>query len=210
MFNCKYCNKDCKNNGGLSVHEPFCKNNPNKIKRISSRFKYGPWNKGLTKETDIRLKYFSENLHQKYINGDIIPSWKGKHHTIEQREYMSKVTKRRHENGWDNKCGRAPKIKYHSDIAGDVTLDGSWELSVAKYLDERGIEWRRNKRRFKYVNLHNKESYYKPDFYLVNENIYIEVKGYETDLDRCKWKQFPKNETLKVWKKDDLLKLDIL
>jgi hypothetical protein len=36
----------------------------------------------------------------------------------------------------------------------------------------------------------------------------FEIKGYETELDKCKWSQFPKN--LIIWKKKDLQKLNIL
>jgi len=29
------------------------------------------------------------------------------------------------------------------------------------------------------------------DFYIESKNVYVEVKGYETDRDRSKWLQFP-------------------
>lgn len=213
MYVCKFCNKDCKNNGGLHAHEPYCKQNPNRIDRIVSllahRKKGIPaWNKGLTAETSEKVKQCKETYRKHFIEGKFVGSWVGKKHSEEFKQKMSEIAKKRHANGWDNQCGRAPKYKYHSDIAGDVTLDGSWELAVAKYLDKNKIDWRRKKFRFKYINLKGKEAYYNPDFYLVKEDLYIEVKGYETELDRCKWKQFPKK--LKVWKKSDLVELGIL
>ena len=33
---------------------------------------------------------------------------------------------------------------------------------------------------------------YFPDFYLPSLNLYVEVKGYETERDTAKWSQFPK------------------
>lgn len=64
--------------------------------------------------------------------------------------------------------------------------------------------WRRNTKRFPYLNLQNKISYYTPDFWVENFNSYLEVKGYTTDLDRCKWSQFTEN--LIVWTRSELIK----
>ena len=52
------------------------------------------------------------------------------------------------------------------------------------------------------MNLKNQISYYTPDFWVEELNGYLEIKGYETELDRCKWKQF--SETLTIWKKKEL------
>jgi hypothetical protein len=60
----------------------------------------------------------------------------------------------------------------------------------------------------RYFNLEGKISKYTPDFYVKNWYSYIEVKGYETDLDRCKWKQF--KYKLLIYDKNMLKKLSIL
>ena len=83
------------------------------------------------------------------------------------------------------KAGRCKKIDYESNIAGNVKLDGSWQLAVAKYFDKNNINWRRNTKRFKYYH-NNKTKHYTPDFYLVDTDQYIEVKGYITQLDKIK------------------------
>ena len=111
----------------------------------------------------------------------------------------------RYEQGWMPKAGRCKKIRYNSPIAGEVLLDGTWELAAARYMDQQGWNWNRNKIRFPYTNLKGKTSHYTPDFWVETWNTYIEVKGYETELDRCKWKQF--NEPLTVWKKDTILSI---
>ena len=54
--------------------------------------------------------------------------------------------------------------------------------------------------------LAGKVSYYTPDFWIEELKGYLEVKGYETDLDRCKWKQFP--EMLTIWKKEEIKNLE--
>jgi hypothetical protein len=114
----------------------------------------------------------------------------------------------RYEAGWMPKAGRCKKYKYVSPIAGEIYLDGTWELAVAKWLDEKQYNWTRNTKRFQYINLKGLMSHYVPDFWVEELGGYLEVKGYETDLDRCKWSQF--NETLVVWKRKDLKEFKIL
>lgn len=126
----------------------------------------------------------------------------GKPHSDEFKKFMSDFASQRHANGWDNKAGRCKKYKYHSEIAGEVTLDGTWELFTAQWLDINKFNWKRNKTRFQYTHWSGKTRYYTPDFWVEEFGGYLEIKGYETDLDRCKWSQFP--DKLIVWKKKDL------
>lgn len=114
----------------------------------------------------------------------------------------------RYEAGWMPKAGRCKKYKYISHIAGEVYLDGTWELAVANWLDKKEYNWKRNTTRFQYTNLKGTISYYVPDFWVEELNGYLEVKGYETNLDRCKWSQFPK--PLTVWKKSDLKAMKLI
>jgi hypothetical protein len=107
-----------------------------------------------------------------------------------RRKKISDSIKKRYENGWMPKAGRCKKIHYNSPYAGDVLLDGSWELECAKFLDEKNIKWNRNKNRFSY-KFENKDRFYTPDFFLIDYDIYLEVKGYITDKDLAKWKHFP-------------------
>lgn len=114
----------------------------------------------------------------------------------------------RYEAGWMPKAGRCKKYKYVSPIAGEVYLDGTWELAVAKWLDKKEYNWKRNTTRFRYTNLKGVISHYTPDFWVDELSSYVEVKGYETALDRCKWSQF--NQPLVVWKRAKLKELKIL
>jgi len=41
-------------------------------------------------------------------------------------------------------------------------------------------------------------------------NEHIEIKGYKTELDECKWRQFPVEEKLSVWHKKDLKRINII
>ena len=64
---------------------------------------------------------------------------------------------------------------------------------------QKEYNWKRNTKRFQYINLKGTISHYVPDFWVNELNSYIEVKGYETELDRCKWSQF--KDPLVVWKR---------
>ena len=66
---CKYCGKECKNKNSLVQHEIRCKCNPNKCNMdITPREGFNnkgrvAWNKGLTKETDDRVKNMVNHIH---------------------------------------------------------------------------------------------------------------------------------------------------
>lgn len=51
------------------------------------------WNKGLTKETDNRIKTTIETFNLKLHNGDFLPSFKGKHHSPETKKLLSEKQK---------------------------------------------------------------------------------------------------------------------
>jgi len=103
-----------------------------------------------------------------------------------------------------------PKYEYYSSRAGHIKVDRKWELIFAEYLDELGVRWERNKPRFPYINLKNRESTYCPVFFVYDWNEHIEIKGYKTELDECKWRQFPVEEKLSVWHKKDLKRINII
>lgn len=88
-----------------------------------------------------------------------------------------------------------------------IKLHGLWEVKYAKFLDENKISWRRPTEKFKYT-FEGKDSYYTPDFFLIEENLYIEIKGYKVSKDEAKWNQFPLK--LKVLRGKDLVKLGLL
>lgn len=58
---CKFCGKPCKNRNSMAQHEIRCGNNPNRI-TVNLDYNRSPWNFGLTKDTDDRVKKNSEAL----------------------------------------------------------------------------------------------------------------------------------------------------
>lgn len=225
---CDKCNKQLKTKGGLVIHLKKCKGPKIIVNKTCPKCKFeikanyekhlnycdgrGPrrsrpkvgfgWSKGLTKETDPRVKKISEGMKSSnYV-------YKSHIHTEETKLLLSNLMKERYESGWESTAGRCRKIEYESPIAGKIKVDGNWELRVAEYLDKLGINWIRNKKRFKYFNsLKNSYSTYCPDFYVKDWDIFIEVKGYKTELDEIKWSQF--NNKLEIWDKEKLKDLGI-
>jgi len=78
-------------------------------------------------------------------------------------------------------------IKPHWDKYKDTNMRSSWEIKYAKYLDKLGINWRYE---FKTFDLGN--TTYTPDFYLPNQDLYIEIKGWSSDVFIKKFKLFKK------------------
>jgi len=162
-----------------------------------------PWNYNKTYE-ELLGEEGAKELKKK-INNNRKNKPTGIANTVEKekirRQLISDSIKKRYENGWMPKAGRCKKIKYFSTICGEILLDGSWELLFAKWLDKNVINWIRNKNRFSYY-FDEKDRFYTPDFYIKDFDLYVEVKGYETEKDRSKWKQFPYK--LKVIKEDQI------
>jgi hypothetical protein len=224
---CKYCNKswkelelEFKSTGSKANHSRWCLLNPEskkyrknlekhnnvKLMQEAKILKYGQegWRKGLTKETDERVKKGGETLKKRYDSGELIGVFKNKHHTEETKNKMSKSKLELIKKGLFLKAGRCKKIKFNSIISGEFYIDGSWELKFCEWCDKNNIKIQRSGLRFEYIKPNGKTSLYHPDFKI--EDYYIEIKGYETELDRCKWGQFP--EKLIILRKEQIFNLN--
>ena len=86
----------------------------------------------------------------------------------------------------------------------EVWLDSRWEIEFIDILNFHNIKWKKNYSSFEY-EWESKKKRYIPDFYLEELNMWIEVKGWEREIDHVKWKDFP--EHLKIIRRIDLDKL---
>ena len=203
IFICSKCNLEIKSSREKHINSCNGLVPRRRRKNIQNKIKYEGWSKGLTKDTDDRINKISKSLKEKYKNCET-PK-----HTNETKKLLSKLMYERYKNGWESIAGRCKKYDYISIIAGNIKVDGRWEYVVAEYLDSLNINWKRNTIRFEYFNeIKNKISTYCPDFYLIDLDVYIEVKGYKTDLDECKWKQF--KYKLEIWDKSKMKELNLL
>lgn len=189
---CKYCQKECKNLNSLTQHEIRCDLNPRRI--IIKRNK---WTKEMKDNMSIIMKDRNTNKNRDWSaeSLDKISKWSKKFNkdywTDDKRNLHSDkmkdvVSKNQDSYSINNISGRVKNIEYN-----EFRLRGNWELSVAKWLDKNNIRWT-NKINGHTYTFKNRDHLYFPDFYLIDLDIFIEVKGYEREIDKYKWFYFPK------------------
>jgi hypothetical protein len=105
-------------------------------------------------------------------------------------------------NKWGGRCR---KLKYVSERFGEINIDGSWELAFCEWADKNSLDCRKNRKGFQYIKEDGSVSTYFPDFEPI-KNIFVEIKGYETELDKIKWSQF--SGILIIVRKNDIKNLD--
>jgi hypothetical protein len=189
---CKYCNKSCKNENSLRNHERLCKSNPNRQHIVSNFVDYNKKRKELSipgsnqfikaKQLGLEVPVVSDETKNKLsiaAKGRRYSDEYKKHHSIRMKRA---VLENPYSYSANNVSGRTPIIEYNG-----FYLKGSWELMVAKYLDKLDIKWTNKFDGIPY-EWNGSEHLYFPDFYLTEHDTYIEVKGYERERDRCKWR----------------------
>lgn len=80
--------------------------------------------------------------------------------------------------------GKSKQIPYINWLGYKMYLNKE-EIKVAKILDEKKLNWNRNRKGFLYLTQDGKHRKYYPDF-VINENEYIEYKGWVTS--EMEWK----------------------
>lgn len=182
---CEFCGKE-SNKFGIKNH----------IEIVHLKTRNG-WNKGLTKETDDRVKRNAEAVRLTMVGRP------GRPHTEETKK---KISISKLGNTFANK--RVDRQNYFNG----VRMDSKWEVGVAIYLTEAQIEWKYNEKGFK---LSDGRTYY-PDFFIYengNFNKLIEVKGYFRDENKIKFDLFCTNYSeisVELWDKHKLKELGII
>lgn len=159
---CKDCQREFNSRQATTSH--IFRTHTNNRKPLGGRQKgsHPAWNKGLTKETDLRV---AKNAEAVSIATRGRP---GRPHTEETKRLISR------QKSINNKGGRS---KWY-EVAGQK-VQGTWERNVALKFEELGIRWEKlktNRHTFDYV-MDGKTRCYTPDFYLQDIDTYLEVKG---------------------------------
>lgn len=149
------------------------------------------WNKGLTKENDDRvLKYSVSN------KGNC--SFLGKTHSDETKQKLSAIASA------NNRGGRS---KWY-DVSGQ-RVQGTWERDIGQKLTELGVLWMKVRTSWRYT-MDGKIRHYTPDFFLPNEEVYLEIKGYWWGDDKRKMdivqQQYPEKKII-VIEKSEFIKI---
>ena len=198
---CKYCGKEY-NKYGIHNHEIHCQLNPNRTPGKSNFWLHPETRKNsnqyIKAKEEGREIIISEETRYK-----IGSAFRGKHHSLQTKEKLKNIVNEKINNdNWHLSFSKARTIEYKG-----YKFQGSWEVTFAKYLDNLNIKWERPNKKFDYI-YNNDNHKYLPDFYLPDYNLYIEIKGYPTQRDFCKWEQFTDN--LDIYFGDDLYNLGII
>jgi hypothetical protein len=211
MYICKFCQNERKSANSLRNHERLCKLNSerqttwiqnNHAEAQVRRGKAGFLN-GASKAKLEGREFIVKESTRKLISIAVKNRDSEFHDDISKK--VSKTVQEKVKNGeWHTSLARNMHINYKGN-----DLHGTWELKYAQYLDGENINWIRNKDSFKYL-FDGKERYYTPDFYLIDSDEYIEIKGYKTEKDDAKWSQFPKHRKLIVLMERELKEKKII
>lgn len=181
---CRFCGKECKNNISLSGHERLCLKNPNR-NYVSHTIGCKPWNAGLTKSTDERIRQQGHHLSERYKNHELIPGFTGKKHSDETKRKLSEAMKLAQKEGRAHNIGECRWNNTHS-------WPEKWLIQVLKneccYVE--GIH---------YVTEYPFHRF-SLDFAFVNSKLCIEVDGKQHTTDKT---QIERDK-----RKDELLRED--
>ena len=161
-MNCKYCNSLRKNANSLCGHERLCKNNPDRdVSWFELHQPEKCWNKGLTKETDDRVKRNGEStsiaMKKLYSTGFRVLSQTQEFWTADRRKEKSEEKKKLYQDNPDSHPNRR--------LAGNKSKMTYPEKVAADWLDSKQIQYEHNKKVGKYY----------PDFTI--DHMIIEIDG---------------------------------
>lgn len=114
-----------------------------------------------------------------------VERWSNPDNKIKHSTAMKKAVENNPESYSSSNRGRTKQI-----IVDGIKLQGQWEVDFYQWAKNQGLHPKRPTESFPY-EWNGTRSYF-PDFYIESLDMYIEVKGYETDRDRAKWLTFPK------------------
>lgn len=159
---CKFCGKVCKNQNSLRNHERLCPSNPDR-NYVSHTLGKTAWNKGLTKETDLRVKKNSESVSIAMKNSELVKEHLSNMWTDELRQKQSERKKKLYSEHPE----KHPNVK----LAGNRGKMTYPEQLTFDWLNEHSIQ---NEHNYHFVT--DKFNRY-VDFYLPTLNVFIEVDG---------------------------------
>ena len=93
-YKCPYCGEE-KQKHGIGYHI-WIKHKNGKRPKYKYHRRKPAWNKGLTKENDIRVRKGAETFRERIKNGTIIPSFSGRSHSKETKKKLSEAMIKAH------------------------------------------------------------------------------------------------------------------
>jgi len=121
---CPYCNK-LFSISGIKNHISI----KHEKTRIAPMFEKEPWNKGLTKETDERVKKSAELILKAINSENFVPYFKDKHLSINHKQKISESMKLAHEEGraWNIGKSRWNNEQSYPEIFFEKVINNEFE-----------------------------------------------------------------------------------
>ena len=197
MKKCKKCSINFNPTKGLiNFCSLSCRNS--NIKSKETRLKIGNSNKLIAASKPKKTTNNRKFCVLKWSNCKICKN------AFFQRSFGTKVTCseecrviastkiRKYQNG-----SRKPEWYFNINEGKEVLLESSWEIEIAKFLDEHRIKWIRPKFINWFDEHKQKNRIYFPDFYLTDYDIYLDPKNpYCMSIDKHKMEQISKQVEL--------------
>jgi hypothetical protein len=121
----------------------------------------------------------------------------------------------RNNGSWCPECGRLEAsrkmrrsyILYHWKTGEELACVGSYEVKTVEYFNKNRIEFLWQSKTFKMPN----DKTYRPDAYLIEEDKWVEIKGYFWQHSGKKWEWFHSNyPNSELWNREKLEEMGIL
>lgn len=191
-YKCPHCSKEFSYMG-ISTH--IWRMHGNGVNHVTPAFfKKGnkSWNKGLTVNSDDRVRRNRDTLIDRYKSGEIVAYIKGKKHKPET------IQKLKQNAGGVRKGAGRGKSGWYSGY----WCDSTWELAWVIYHLDHNITFIRNTVAFPYEWKNESHLYY-PDF-VYDDGTLIEIKGYITDHTKAKFNSVKSPYILKILTKHEI------
>jgi hypothetical protein len=161
---CKHCKDKFdisdKPSGWMANHTRWCDSNP----------KRGSYNKDLSKARAARKNFNNQFTYGATVSDETKEKQRlastGKKHSEETKEKMRKSAL----------SSNHRRLKKGTVEYNGVLLDSSWEIALAKRLDDLGISWIRPEP-IKWTDKEDIAHNYFPDFYLPEYDLYLDPKN---------------------------------
>lgn len=139
IFICNYCGSERKSHNSWRNHERLCKENPNKQESNFKKYnknREGPWNKGLTKDTDDRVRQNASRVSNamKGITPRFIWTEELRKEQSERKKNLYKEFPEKHPNR--KLANNKSKMSYPEKIAYEWFVNKDIEFSHNKKIDK--------------------------------------------------------------------------
>lgn len=187
---CYDCDRLLKRDKASCVACPVCGILVNKLSQHLT-MKSKKCNKHYEYQKDMLYKYFTSDLNLEDISEELdgmdrhavtkqFIRFFGKEETIARNEIVRRCNiseKAVINHNKNNRFGTI--IKHDSPEQGVIKLRSKLEAAYADFLDEHNILWLYESKSFPYLDKEGRRRTYTPDFYLPDEDKFIEIKGYD-------------------------------